>query len=314
MLLIDGVKYELWTPPSEDEFEQIVKEHAQDIFGEDSIYFDLKKGLITKAGIGTIPDGYVISFQNPPCWYICEVELHLHPLYAHIVPQITKFINSVKSFETQREIINALDREISGDPFKETIVKNRTGSSEVYRFIANLISKPPILAIVIDQKTQELEEVCGSLPIEVKVVEFKTYIREGVGLPVHAHLFEPLRKPPPNLPQIPSVQTTISQSESIFISLPPSSLRERHYIHLPEIARKNNMFPLVKTVIQIGTDQGSLETELRISNPHGRLKSSWLEGGGLDKWFIAHPELEVGDTLRITVIEPMKKYRLEIVK
>ncbi len=45
MLLIDGVKYELWTPPSEDEFEQVVKEHAQDIFGKESIYLDRKQKL-----------------------------------------------------------------------------------------------------------------------------------------------------------------------------------------------------------------------------------------------------------------------------
>ena len=37
MLLIDGVKYQEWTPPNEDEFERVVKEHAQDIFGENSI-------------------------------------------------------------------------------------------------------------------------------------------------------------------------------------------------------------------------------------------------------------------------------------
>ena len=36
MLIIDGVKYELWIPPNEDEFERVVKEHAQEIFGEQS--------------------------------------------------------------------------------------------------------------------------------------------------------------------------------------------------------------------------------------------------------------------------------------
>jgi hypothetical protein len=35
MLLIDGVKYEEWTPATEDEFERIVIEHAKDIFGEE---------------------------------------------------------------------------------------------------------------------------------------------------------------------------------------------------------------------------------------------------------------------------------------
>jgi len=57
MLLIDDVKYDLWKPRIEDELEKMVKEHAQDIFGEHTVFFDLKKKLKTEAGIGSIPDG-----------------------------------------------------------------------------------------------------------------------------------------------------------------------------------------------------------------------------------------------------------------
>ncbi len=66
MLLIDGVRYEVWTPASEDEFEQIFKEHAEDIFGEKSIYLDIKHKLRSQAGIGSIPDGYVIIVGDQP--------------------------------------------------------------------------------------------------------------------------------------------------------------------------------------------------------------------------------------------------------
>lgn len=199
MLLIDGAKYELWTPSTEDELEQIVKEHAQDIFGEQSIYFDRKQKLKSLSGIGSIPDGYVISFQGVPCWCICEVELHTHPLYEHIVPQMTKFINGVKSLSSQREVINAFYGELNSDRFNEALVRSKIGSAEVYHFISDLISKPPILVIVINQKTKELQEVCDSLPIEVKIVEFQTFTREGIGLPVHAHLFEPVFQAPTKL-------------------------------------------------------------------------------------------------------------------
>ena len=154
MLLIDGVRYELWTPSTEGELEQMVKEHAQDIFGEQSIYFDRKQKLKSLSGIGSIPDGYVISFQGMPCWYICEVELHTHPLYEHIVPQMTKFINGVKSLSSQREIINAFYRELNSDPFNEALVRSKIGSAEVFHFLSDLISKPPILVIVINQKTK----------------------------------------------------------------------------------------------------------------------------------------------------------------
>ena len=62
MLLIDGVKYELWTPSTEDELEQMVKEHAQNIFGEQSIYLDIKPKLKSEVGTGSVPDGFVIVF------------------------------------------------------------------------------------------------------------------------------------------------------------------------------------------------------------------------------------------------------------
>ncbi|MBI4267525.1 MAG: hypothetical protein HY662_01925, partial [Chloroflexi bacterium] len=81
MLLIDGVKYEEWTPPNEDELEQIVIKHAQDIFGEDSIYFDKKQKLSSLAGVGSIPDGLVIMFGHALQWHIVEVELASHDPY-----------------------------------------------------------------------------------------------------------------------------------------------------------------------------------------------------------------------------------------
>ena len=33
IFLVDGVKYELWIPEEESEFEEIVKEHSNEIFG-----------------------------------------------------------------------------------------------------------------------------------------------------------------------------------------------------------------------------------------------------------------------------------------
>lgn len=107
MLLIDGVKYVEWTPTSEGEFERMVEEHAKDIFGEQSIYLE-KHRLRTKSGIGSIPDGYVIVFGDQPQWHIIEVELSTHPLYEHIVPQISKFINGIKNPSTQRDIVDTL--------------------------------------------------------------------------------------------------------------------------------------------------------------------------------------------------------------
>ncbi len=194
-LLIDGVRYRLWTPKDEAALEDIVKEHAKDIFGEDSIYFDIKRKIRSPAGIGSIPDGYAITFGDTPRWYIVEVELSSHPLYEHIVPQMTKFSMAINDLNTQKAIVDAMYSETGSNVSEQTLVRNKIGSQEIHEFLSGLISSRPVLVIVIEEKTKELEEVCTSLHLETKVVEFKTFEREGVGLAVHAHLFEPIWKP-----------------------------------------------------------------------------------------------------------------------
>ncbi len=198
MLLIDGIKYQEWIPKSEEEFEEIIKEHAKDIFGEDSLYFPLKRKLKTTAGIGSIPDGYVIVFGDSPEWHIVEVELSSHPLYEHIVSQVSKFISGISNPNIQRGIVNAIDGEIKRDDFLNLRLRKAIEPTEIYRFLSDLISKPPILTIAIEKDTEELGEAINTLRYpQIKVVEFKTFTREGIGLPVHIHLFEPLYQAPP---------------------------------------------------------------------------------------------------------------------
>ena len=58
MLVIDGIKYKLWTPEDEEnEFHPMIREHSKEIFGEHSLYFDvqhrLRYKLESKAGIAS---------------------------------------------------------------------------------------------------------------------------------------------------------------------------------------------------------------------------------------------------------------------
>jgi hypothetical protein len=196
ILLIDGVKYEEWRPTNEDEFEQVVREHAEDIFGEQSIYLDIKPKLKSRSGIGSIPDGYVIVFGEQPNWYIVEVELSSHPLYDHIVPQVGKFISGIRNPSTQKEIVDALFHEIDSDEFLRLRLRKAIGATETYKFLADLVSKSPVVIIIIEKHTGQLDEAIEALRHpQIKIVEFQTFAREDVGLPVHAHLFEPLYKP-----------------------------------------------------------------------------------------------------------------------
>jgi len=301
MLVVDGVKYAEWIPQgprAEDEFEQVVKEHTQDIFGEQSIYLDMRQKLKSGVGTGSIPDGFVIVFGDSPHWHIVEVELSSHPLHDHIDAQVGRFISGIENPRTQNNIVNAIYDEITKDDFLKLRLRKSIGLVDIHRFLADLILKPPILTIIIEKASLELSEALKILryPQEIKVVEFQTFTREGVGLAVHAHLFEPLYKrvePPPPPPPPPP-------GDSVEITLKPWQMKYP-FISIP--ARKD-LFPDSETKLTLETDIGVIEANF-IPKYH-RV--------ALSKWFKAHPELKAGDKINITVIEQLKRYRLEIVK
>jgi len=194
MLLIDGVKYEEWTPTSEDRFEELVKEHAQEIFGEASIYLDIRKKLKSVTGAASIPDGFVISFGETPSWYIVEMELSSHYLYEHIVSQMGRFIRGIGNPSVQRNLVNSIYETVTEDDFDALRLRKAIEPIETYKFISDLVSKQPVLTIIIEKKTPDLEEALNTLNYsQIKVIEFQSFIRKEVGLLTHAHIFEPLR-------------------------------------------------------------------------------------------------------------------------
>jgi len=304
MLLIDGVRYEEWTPSTEDEFERLVKEHAQNIFGEESIYLDRKQKLKSLSGIGSIPDGYVITLGGAPQWHIVEVELSSHPLHEHIVPQVGRFISGISNPNIQRGIVNVIDEEINKDDFLKLRLRKAIEPVEIHRFLSDLISKQPVLTIIIEKDTEELREALSTLRYpQIKVVEFQTFTREGVGLAAHAHSFEPL--------YVPEVKKTdqekLSAGDVVGFSRINQSNINDHYIDIDMIIR--SCFPADKVRFTLETTAGRIDT-----NIVGTGSSSPYIQRNLKVWFDTHPELKTDDVVSFTVIEPMKRYRLEIEK
>ena len=299
MLLIDGVRYELWTPPSEEEFERVVKEHTQEIFGEQTIYLDKKQKLKSLSGIGSIPDGYVIVFGETPYWHIVEVELSSHPLDQHIVSQVSRFITGIKNSLTRAEILGAIYAEITRDDLLKLKVKQATEPTEIYKFLSDLISKPPVLTIIIEKETEGLREAIGTLAHpEIKVVEFQTFTREGIGLPVHAHLFEPLYQAPPKKIAITEITKEITTAQNVELIVWPAT---RGRLNISKNDR--SFFPDYGEPFTIVTDIGEFRTLLykqKDEKDHFHLK----------KWSKAHPGLKRGDKVTLEAIEPKKKYLL----
>ncbi|MBI2329692.1 MAG: hypothetical protein HYU85_08715 [Chloroflexi bacterium] len=231
MLLIDGVKYELWTPKKEvEEFHPLVKEHYREIFGGKSIFIEGSR-LESGSGKGSVPDGFVITFGEGPKWHIVEIELSTHQLYDHIVNQVGRFINGVRTTATQKKIIEAIYQHIQGNRQRKVKFEEAIGSGEIFKFISDLITKPPILVVIIENGTRELDEALDLLRYSpINVVEFQTFKRVGAES-VHAHLFEPLYAVSPSLPLTP----IDSSEEGQKIRLPRGQLKIRGKVTFEEL-------------------------------------------------------------------------------
>jgi len=202
IILIDGVRYMLKNPDSEADLEKNIEKNYKYIFGDNSFYFNFKRKVKAKSGIGSIPDGYLIIFNNTPEWYILEVELASHPLYDHIIPQLTKFNRAIEEISTKKSLIDMFYDEIKTNLVLEANIKNKIGSGEIYKFISDLISVKPKIIIVINERTSELNEVTRELRGDIKILEFKIFRREGISEEVDAYLFNPIidfKKPEKNI-------------------------------------------------------------------------------------------------------------------
>lgn len=196
IILKDGVRYINYEYTSEGELEKMVIEHYKEIFGKNVLFFGKQK-IETKAGVGAIPDGFAITFDNINVahFYVLEIEVSSHSPYKHAEPQLKKFKNAVANPETRKKIVDAMYSDIKGDIFKENSVKDKIGSGEIHKFLSDLVTKDnfsPLL--VIDKVTNDWEEAFDDFLPKVKFIEFKTFVRENVGLEVHIHLFETLTK------------------------------------------------------------------------------------------------------------------------
>ena len=159
---------------TEDEFEREIVSNKNAIFGENSIYFNIKK----KIG-NTIPDGYWLdlTFHSEPKLYFIEVEMESHDLYGHIAEQLLKF--SIAFDDNKYKLKSILMEEISKDSRKQKILKEYLKEShfnDETELLYHVIYEMPIsIIIVIDEYTEQLERVQAKLSDEITVLEFESY-------------------------------------------------------------------------------------------------------------------------------------------
>jgi hypothetical protein len=105
-LITQNKTYKYYEYSNEAEFENVIVENAKQIFGNNTVYIDIKKKI--GDSIVTIPDGYLIdfSFAERPRLYIIENEISTHDPYKHIGSQLLKF--SI-SYKVERKALNLAD-------------------------------------------------------------------------------------------------------------------------------------------------------------------------------------------------------------
>jgi len=175
ILIKDGIKYlQIDFNGKEIEFEKIVFKQYKHLFGNNSILFTKTK-IKTATQIGTIPDGFIIDFENEK-WFIIEVEISNHDVYSHIVPQLTKFSTALKNTQTIKQLVRYFESEIKTDPFKNALLISN-GKTEVFKTVSEIVDNIPELVIIIEKPHDELQNTCDSLPFKTKVNIFKVFTR-----------------------------------------------------------------------------------------------------------------------------------------
>lgn len=159
-------------------FERDVVKNAKSIFGEKTIYIDIKALLKPNRKYeGTIPDGYLLDFtiESNPRLYLVENEVRNHSIKTHIAPQIMNFfLNYKDSFiKIKEEIIGYLENEkISIDNYmKKTTYRN------IDDMITSLILNEKLgVIVVIDDADERLYELKNGFGFDLEILELKKYI------------------------------------------------------------------------------------------------------------------------------------------
>lgn len=161
----------------EKDFEQDVVANYRHIFGNDTVYIDIKKKI--GDNIVTIPDGYLLdfTFSNNPRLYIIENELSVHDAYKHIGTQLLKFAVSYKQsrLKIKQYILDYLSKSPTNMAFIESKA-SEMGYRNIDAMLETMIYRDTVDAIVIiDNSSAELENVLSHLSMKIDIIEFKAY-------------------------------------------------------------------------------------------------------------------------------------------
>lgn len=156
MILHGNMSYSKAQTGLEQELEDFVLQNVEYFFGESCIV--LPKSLISAAdGTGTIPDAVVLNIDSRE-WFVVEVELGHHAVWDHIILQISKqFVASLQNHNKQKLISLAIQMVREKVELRQIFLDNEIAELDIIPTVQQIFSKPPIIAIPIDQVPEDLK-------------------------------------------------------------------------------------------------------------------------------------------------------------
>lgn len=148
----------------EEDFEKLIVDNADTIFGKNSIYIDIKHRLESLSLGIAIPDGILIDLSDPdsPEFYLVEVELQTHDFFRHIFPQVTKFFAFYKSSISHLKLTEKIFSIFKKDDSLSNRLKDMIGSKEIYKFLKDALENSQNILIIIDGPKPEFEEIMNT--------------------------------------------------------------------------------------------------------------------------------------------------------
>ena len=185
VLYYNGKRFTELPFQTEDEFERLIMENSNMLFGEKSLYINLKSRVEGRALRAAIPDGILIDFRDPenPEFYLVEIELAQHDFYTHIFPQVTKFFAFFKNERGRTELVEKMFTVINSDQNMRERFNQLVGGKEIYKTLKDIVENSQNILIIIDELKPEFDEVMETYTDTwdkmVRIMVIKRYHNDG---------------------------------------------------------------------------------------------------------------------------------------
>lgn len=164
---------EVFSPHSyrlEAELEKLAVEHAEELFGKNIHFFNVKRKIVSKSGIGSMPDGYLVDLASDK-FFIIEVELSSHDIVHHVMNQLSRFKLAMGNSETRNDLAKFLAGTVRAG--------KKSGKVSDTDYLARIIERGVGIFIIIDSVSEQLTEVVEHLAkdgTDVRAIPFETFV------------------------------------------------------------------------------------------------------------------------------------------